>query len=130
MNYALMSSGLMALLLFALSFMVSMTRAREKRLYGSEEDPGSWLTKIVRAQGNATEYIPILLILMLLLEMEGTANWADYVYLAACASRYFHAGGMLLSKSLNEPHPLRFIGSLGTYICGFVLTALLIQAAL
>lgn len=130
MNYALMSSGLMALLLIALSFNVSLTRARTQRGYGNEPDPTAWLTKAVRAQGNAAEYIPLFLVLILILEVEGSANWADWVYIATCATRYAHAAGMLMSSDLNKPHPVRVLGSAGTYVCGFILAGLVIYGAL
>jgi len=130
MNIALFSSGLLALLLFTLSFMVSLTRAKTQRLYGSDPDSTAWLTRVVRAQGNATEYVPVFIILMLILELEGSPNWADWVYLATCVVRYSHAAGMLLSKNLDNPHPLRFIGALGTYACGFILSVLVIIAAI
>ena len=130
MNIALMSGGLLALLLFGLSLTVSLTRGKTKRGYGTDSDPTAWLTKVVRAQGNAAEYVPLFIILMLILELEGSTNWADWVYIATCVVRYLHAAGMLLSKNLNEPHPLRFIGSLGTYACGIILTILVIAVAL
>ncbi len=129
MNIALYSSGLLALLLFALSLMVSLMRAKTQRGVGYDPDPTAWLTKVVRAQGNAAEYVPLFIILMLILEIEGTPNWADWVYIAICVARYSHAAGMLLSKNLDNPHPLRFIGALGTYACGFTLSVLVLIAA-
>ena len=67
----LLSMGLLALLLFALSFAVSMTRLRTQRGFGNDPDPSAWLTKIVRAQGNAAEYNPILIALILVLATMG-----------------------------------------------------------
>jgi uncharacterized membrane protein YecN with MAPEG domain len=116
MNIALLSSGLLALLLFLLSFLVSMTRSRAQRGFGHEADATAWLSKVVRAQGNAAEYIPALIVLMWILELEGSPNWADWVFVATCVVRYCHAAGMLLSADLNKANPLRFIGSLGTYL--------------
>ena len=130
MNMAMMSSGFIGVLLFVLSLNVSLTRARMSRGFGMESDTGAWLTKSVRAQANAAEYAAILIALILVLEWEGAPYWVDRVYIAAAASRYAHAAGMLLSKDLNKPHPLRFIGSLGTYICGFILGGTVIYSAL
>jgi uncharacterized membrane protein YecN with MAPEG domain len=129
MNIALLTSGLLALLFFILSFLVSLTRGRAQRGFGNEADSTAWLSKVVRAQGNAAEYIPLFIVLMLILELEGSPNWADWVYIAACAVRYCHAAGMLLSPDLNTANPLRFIGSLGTYLCGFLLAGLVVYAA-
>ncbi|HJO11523.1 MAG: MAPEG family protein [Gammaproteobacteria bacterium] len=130
MNVAMMSGGLLGVLLFALSLNVSLTRTRMKRGFGMEADTSHWLTKSVRAQANAAEYTAIFIGLMLILEFEGSPNYADQVYIAVIVSRYLHAAGMLLSKDLQQPHPLRFIGSLGTYICGFILCGTVIRYSL
>ncbi|MEQ8953553.1 MAG: MAPEG family protein [Gammaproteobacteria bacterium] len=130
MNIAYLSCALLALLLFSLSLTVSMTRLRQQRGYGNEPDPTNWLTKIVRAQANASEYVPTLIALIIILELMGSPGWTSWVMLLAVASRYLHAAGMLLSPDLSNPHPLRFIGSAGTYTCGFLLTIQVIYGAL
>jgi uncharacterized membrane protein YecN with MAPEG domain len=130
MNVAMISSGMLGILLFLLSLNVSLTRFKMKRGFGMASDSANWLTKSVRAQANAAEYAAIFIALTLVLEMEGSPNWVDNAYIAAAVSRYLHAAGMLLSKNLNQPHPLRFIGSLGTYFCGFILSGTVIFYAL
>ncbi len=130
MNIALLSCGLLALLLISLSLLVSLSRRRLGQGYGPGADGGSWLSKVVRAQGNAAEYIPLFIVLMLLLDVEGGPNWADWVYMGAVASRYSHAAGILLSSDINRPHVLRVLGSLGTYGCGFALGILVVMAAI
>lgn len=129
MNIAYLCSGLLAALLIALSIGVSLTRLKQQRGYGIDTS-SQWLTKVVRAQGNAAEYVPILVILILFHETEGASYWMDWVYIGAAVSRYSHAAGMLLSSDLNQPHPLRFVGSLGTYVTGAILSAMLILLAL
>jgi len=116
---------LLGVLYFALSFGVSLTRAKQERGFGHDQDATAWLSKIVRAQGNAAEYIPIFILLIFIAGNEGASDWADQTYIAATASRYFHAIGMLTSKDLNKPNPFRFIGSLGTYLSGFALCVLI-----
>ncbi|PCJ23716.1 MAG: hypothetical protein COA96_11230 [SAR86 cluster bacterium] len=130
MNIALVSGGLLAFLLFALSFAVSITRLRTDRGFGNDQDPTNWLAKMVRTQGNAAEYIPVFIILMFILEAEGTPEWVDWVYIMAVVSRYSHAAGMLMSKNLDKASTLRFVGSAGTYICGFVFATQVILRAL
>ena len=40
---------------------------------------------------------------------------------AVVVCRLMHAAGMFFTPSVNERHPLRFIGALGTYFCLFAL---------
>jgi uncharacterized membrane protein YecN with MAPEG domain len=77
--------------------------------------------KMVRAHGNATEYAPMLAVLMLLVGAREPAIWALWVMGIVTASRYLHAAGVIFSPTLAKPHPLRFVGALGTYLGGLVL---------
>jgi hypothetical protein len=121
MHVAVICTALLALLVFGLGFAVSMARAATKTNYGFTPDPTDALYKRVRAHGNATEYAPTLAILILLSGARDPAPWMVWTFVAATAFRYLHAAGMLLSPSLAQPYPLRFIGSLGTYLSGFAL---------
>jgi uncharacterized membrane protein YecN with MAPEG domain len=123
MNVAIVCVALLGLLVFGLGFGVSLTRAATKTNYGYPQDPTDRLYKIVRAQGNAAEYAPMMAILMLLIAARQPAAWMLWTFVAATVFRYLHAAGMLLSPSLDQPQPLRFIGALGTYFSGFALVA-------
>lgn len=129
MNIAFLCAGLLSALLVLLSIAVSLTRLRQQRGFGMEADSTRWMAKIGRAQGNASEYIPLLVVLIFFLELEGAPFWMNWVYGAAVVVRYCHALGMLLSRDLNQPHPLRFIGSLGTYVVGALLSGMVIFLA-
>ena len=39
----------------------------------------------------------------------------------ATAARYLIIAGILVSPSLAKPHPLRFVGAVGTYLAGIAL---------
>jgi uncharacterized membrane protein YecN with MAPEG domain len=77
---------------------------------------------MVRAHGNATEFAPMLAVLMLLIGAHNPVSWILWVMGIATASRYLHAAGMIFCPTLAQPHPLRFIGALGTYVCGLILS--------
>ena len=81
---------------------------------------------MVRAHGNATEYAPMLAILMLAIATRGATPWMVWTFVAATVFRYLHAAGMLLSPSLDRPQPLRFVGALGTYVTGLMLVVALL----
>ena len=121
MRVAVFCAGLLGLLVFGLGLAVSMTRGSSKTNYGYRPDPTDRLYKLVRAHGNATEYAPMLGVLMLFLGSRNPGTWLVWVFVAATISRYLHALGMILSQSLDRPDPLRFVGALGTYVTGIVL---------
>jgi uncharacterized membrane protein YecN with MAPEG domain len=114
---------LLGLLVFGLGFAVSMIRGRTETLTGTSGDPADTLHKLTRAHGNTTEYAAILAILMYVLGSMSPATWVLWCMGTATASRYLIALGLILSPSMERPHPLRFIGALGTYLAGFGLCA-------
>ena len=129
MATAMLCTGLLGLLVFGLGFAVSLTRGKTETIIGTSSDPTDRLYKLVRAHGNATEYAPILAVLMVVLTMGGEpATWVVWVMIAVTASRYVHAAGMITTPDLSKPHPLRFIGALGTYVGGLALCVALFLA--
>jgi uncharacterized protein len=123
MNVALVCTALLGLLVFGLGLAVSVLRGSTKTNIGHGLDPADRLHKVVRAHGNATEYGPMLAILMLAIAARGCTPWMVWTFVAATLFRYLHAAGMLLSPSLDRPQPLRFVGALGTYLAGLALVA-------
>ena len=121
MKTAVLCTGLLGLLVFGLGLAVSLVRGSSKTYYAYTVDPTDRLYKLVRAHSNAAEYAPMLAILILFLGARGPARWLVWTFVAATAFRYLHALGMIRSKSLDRPDPLRFLGALGTYVTGLVL---------
>ena len=121
MTIAIVCTALLGLLVFGLGLMVSLTRGNTNQVIGHRPDPADRLHKLVRAHGNATEYAPILAVLILLVGSRQPATWMVWTFVAATACRYLHAAGMALYETLAKPNPLRFVGALGTYVTGFAL---------
>ncbi len=126
MKTAIVCIALLGLLIFALGLAVSLTRGATKRSIGYSEDPADRLHKLCRAHANAAEYAPILGLLMLVLAMREPAVWVLWTMIFATVFRYTHAAGMILMPTLARPNPLRFIGALGTYVCGILLAVALL----
>ncbi len=126
MTAALVCTALLGVLVFGLGLGVSALRGSTSTTIGHQLDPGDRLHKMVRAHGNATEYAPMLAILMLAIAGRGATPWMVWTFVAATLSRYLHAAGMLLSSSLDRPQPLRFVGALGTYVAGLALVVALL----
>ena len=121
MTTAIVCTALLGLLVFGLGLGVSLTRGQTGTNFGYNPDPTDRMYKMVRAHGNATEYVPMLAVLMLLVGGHNPATWVLWVMGIVTASRYLHAAGMIFSPTLAQPHPLRFVGALGTYLGGLVL---------
>src|SRR5437867_9139003 len=129
MRTAIFCTGLLGLLVFGLGLAVSMVRGSRKTNFAYTVDPTDRLYKMVRAHGNAAEYAPMLAILILYVGvLHEPARWVLWTAMAATASRYLHALGMILSKSLDQTDPLRFLGALGTYVTGLLLVAAMLVA--
>ena len=130
MKTALICIALLGLLIFLLGLAVSLTRGSTKRSVGYLDDPKDRLHKLCRAHANAAEYAPILGLLMLVLAMRGEpAAWLLWTMMLATAFRYVHSAGMIAMPTLARPNPLRFIGALGTYVCGVALAGALLVTA-
>lgn len=105
-------AGMLGLILVALSFMVIRQRLRAKVELFDGGDPQ--LGRAIRVQGNFTEYLPLALILMAAVEINGAPDL--YLHIGGSVllvARLFHAYG--LTKS-SGPSAGRFIGTIGTFI--------------
>ncbi len=127
MTPAVVCTALLALLVFGLGMNVSRVRGTATNQFPT--DPTDALFVAVRAHGNATEYIPTLAVLILLVGSRDPAAWMIAVFVAATAARYLHAVGIFTASDLARQTPLRIVGAMGTYLCGILLiAAALIQA--
>ncbi len=134
MAIALLSVGLLGLLVFLLGANVS----RERRSvtvtqHEAEADPTSALRKAIRAHGNCIEYVPMLSLMILAIGLAIPmlmSKWIVALMLAAVASRYVHAAGILTGGSVHEANALKKIGAAGTYLTGLILSIILVVRAL
>ncbi|MEQ5125246.1 MAPEG family protein [Providencia zhijiangensis] len=99
-----------ALLILRLSLHVVKLRNQYRVSVG---DGGfSELQTAIRVHGNAIEYIPISLILLLLMEMNGAKVWMIHVCgILLIASRMLHSYGLK-----NHDYSQRRMGMMGTYL--------------
>ena len=107
-----------ALLLLRLSLNVVKLRNQYRVSVG---DGGfSELQTAIRVHGNAIEYIPISLILLLLMEMNGAKVWMIHMCgIVLIASRILHSYGLK-----NHDYSQRRMGMMGTYLAiGLMLLA-------
>lgn len=104
-------AGLLAFVLLWLSIEVIRNRRRSRVSLGTGEDKA--LLAASRAHGNFTEYAPLCLILLALLEAGGTAGWMLHALgLMLVAGRIAHGLGLIYQKGSFR---LRQVGMLGTF---------------
>jgi len=118
----IISLALMGVLLFLLG--ANVTRHRAIRGGTGDQqptDPTDRLLIAIRAHGNATEYIPTLMVLILVCSALTDSWWVGALAVAALVSRASHAASMLTAGSLADHGPLRHVGALGTYVTGMAL---------
>ncbi|MDB5415560.1 MAG: glutathione metabolism protein [Rubritepida sp.] len=105
-------AALLALLLLVLSIQVSRARGATRTNIGLGDDIR--LLRASRAQGNFVEYVPMLVLLLLLLEVRGTGTLVLHALGAAVVlGRIAHAWGIA-----QEPEQMigRMIGIILTYL--------------
>jgi uncharacterized protein len=119
----IVSLALMGVLLFLLGANVTRHRAIRGKSGGNQQptDPTDRLLIAIRAHGNAAEYVPTLMVLVLVCSALTDSWWVGALAVAALVSRTFHAVALLASGSLANHGPLRDIGALGTYVTGVAL---------
>jgi uncharacterized membrane protein YecN with MAPEG domain len=105
-------AGMLGLLLVVLSMMVIRQPVKAKVDLFDGGDPQ--LGQAIRVQGNLTEYLPLALILMAVIEINGTPDL--YLHIGGSAmliARLLHAYGLSKTSGVSVG---RFIGTIGTFI--------------
>jgi len=86
-------AGLLGVLMLILAFRVVAVRRTTSIGLGDGGD--ALLLSRIRIHGNAAEYVPLALILMLILELNGgSARWLHVLGVALLAGRLAHAQGL------------------------------------
>jgi uncharacterized membrane protein YecN with MAPEG domain len=100
-------ASICGLLLVFMAVRVSYTRGKQKVDLGDGgKDP---MLRAIRLHGNAAEYIPISLILMFFLELQGSAHWFLHLCgIVLVISRLLHMQGLMQSRTLT---PGRLVGT-------------------
>ncbi|WP_219893444.1 MAPEG family protein [Aquisediminimonas profunda] len=130
MNSNLVCAALLMVLLFGLGFAVSLERANSSKLGGIPTDETSRLFKLIRAHGNASEYVPTGIALALYFSVTASSLVISALITAFTVARYAHAMALIVGGSMNQFSLLRFVGGMGTYISGIGLAFSLLSAAL
>lgn len=110
-------AGLLGLLMLVLSFRV--VAVRRATSIGLGDGGNALLLSRIRIHGHFAEYVPLALVLMLLLELNGTsATWLHGLGIALLAGRLAHVQGLEGSSGVSAG---RLIGNMLTW--GVILVA-------
>ncbi|MDQ4054447.1 MAG: MAPEG family protein [Actinomycetota bacterium] len=121
-NVTVISIALLGVLVFVLGANVTRHRAQRGGTGNQQpSDPADRMLIAIRAHGNAAEYVPTLIVLIIVCAALTDGWWLDTLCLVALGARVLHAVGMLTSSTLASHGPLRDIGALGTYVSGIAL---------
>ncbi len=126
MTVALISIALLGFLVLGLGLYVVFNRGKTNTIIGTVDAPDNPLNKAIRAHGNATEYSPMLAVLMFVLGSMHPENWVIWCMGLATFSRYIHAAGMIFPETMAKPNLMRFVGALGTFVFGLALCIALV----
>jgi len=120
---AVVGVAVLGAMLFVLGVNVSRMRGVTARVGGSQAptDPASPLLIAQRAHGNASEYVPYLAVLFLVVGFASPAALAIPLIVGATLARLLHAYGMLSAETLAAENPVRLAGAMGTYLFGAAL---------
>lgn len=113
-------------LLFLLGLAVSILRFRSRVGSGQAPEKNAPLNRVIRAHANTAEFAPFLAVLFLYFGWRGPSDLAVWLIIAATVCRYLLVIGLVAWPSMSRPNPPRFIGALGTYVCGAALSLLML----
>ncbi len=104
-------AGLLGVLMLILAFRVVAVRRTTSIGLGDGGD--ALLLSRIRIHGNAAEYVPLALILMLILELNGgSARWLHVLGIALLVGRVAHVQGLSQSTGTSAG---RFVGNILTW---------------
>jgi uncharacterized protein len=121
-NVVIVSIALMGILICVLGANVTRHRAiRGDTGNQMPTDPADRMFIAQRAHGNASEYVPTLIGLLIACSFLTEGWWLDTLAVVAVAARYLHAVGVLTSKTMASHGPVRDAGATFTYLAGIAL---------
>jgi len=112
MEITLLYASLVTILAIFLAIRVGINRGKTNTLLG--EGDSSELLQSIRSHGNLLENAPLALFLLLLIEMQGVADWKLHLIGSSFfLFRILHAYGLSISR---ESTPYRVLGALGSWV--------------
>lgn len=125
---ALYCTAALGSLLFLLGLAVSILRFRSGVGAGPSDERNALLNRVIRAHANTAEFAPFLGVLFLYFGWHGASGVVVNLIIAATVCRFLLVVGLVAWPSLGRPNPARFVGALGTYLCGAALCVAMVAS--
>ncbi|MEM9316282.1 MAG: MAPEG family protein [Pseudomonadota bacterium] len=111
LDISLFYAGLLGLFFFALS--VRTLRQRRRFQVGIGDGGHAELQRAIRVHANCAEYVPLILLILVLLDLGGSPNWLVHLF-GACLvlGRLSHAFGV---REVKENYRFRIFGMAMTF---------------
>jgi uncharacterized membrane protein YecN with MAPEG domain len=124
-HVSLLYGGLLGLLVTLLGLRVSLLRIRGGKFVGPKSAPPAELLLPIRAHGNATEWVPLGLVLLLALELSGRLSSGALHGLGGTLllGRVLHAAGFYTGTKLST------VGATLTYLVLLAMAAWAVRLA-
>jgi len=107
----------LAVMYVVLAVLVIRQRFKSRVGLGDGQQPA--LIKAVRIHGNFAEYVPLLLILLLTLEVQGAALWQLHLMGGLTLfGRVCHAIGLSKTSGTSAPRLIGMLSTFGALLCG------------
>lgn len=125
-SVTMLVSGLLVLLYLVMSLRIVFFRFEKKMSLGFPIDSKDPMFKADRIHANFSEYVPLIIIMMALLEITGTpTNYIKISGFSLIVARIIHWIGIMQRK---VPNPFRFLGAAITFgVLGYFSIALVIK---
>ncbi|MEC9290905.1 MAG: MAPEG family protein [Pseudomonadota bacterium] len=120
-----LTAGLLALLYLVLSILVIKFRMKEQETL---DVPDGLIRRTVRAHGNFAEYVPIVVILMALVELQSelAEHWLTSIAGVFILGRVAHAYSIVVFEERYKTMRFRQVAMMATFIPMAILALLLI----
>lgn len=120
-----LTAGLLALLYLVLSILVIKFRMKEQETL---DVPDGLIRRTVRAHGNFAEYVPIVVILMALVELQNelAEHWLIVIAGVFILGRVAHAYSIVVFEERYKTMRFRQVAMMATFIPMAILALLLI----
>ena len=115
-------TGILAIMLAVIS--VRVTRLRQRKKISLSDGGDKEMTAAIRVQGNFTEYVPMALLLMGLIEAAGAKHWIVYLFgtlllVARVAHAYALYTGFFRARVIGTGMTWALIAIGGLLVIGF-----------
>ena len=112
LNRSAFYAGVLVIMAVALALNTAFRRMETKNALGGDDDT---LVKRSRAFGNLVEHAPLMIILLIMMENDGSVFLVHIFGIGFILSRLSHAYGLIAEEGMGPDNMPRMVGALGSW---------------